>query len=84
MKSHERPGCRENNGVVISDASKSIYLFGGYNGNSWLNDLWKVRGKNANKIKGLSNHRQHLKYVNYPCPVILVLSSFFCGMENIT
>jgi leucine-zipper-like transcriptional regulator 1 len=23
-----KPGCRENNGVVISDASKSIYLFG--------------------------------------------------------
>lgn len=37
----ERPGCRENNGVVISDSSKSIYLFGGYNGSSWLNDLWK-------------------------------------------
>jgi hypothetical protein len=26
----ERPGCRENNGVVISDSSRSIYLFGGY------------------------------------------------------
>ena len=25
----ERPGCRENNGVVISDSKKSIYLFGG-------------------------------------------------------
>lgn len=36
-----KPGCRENNGVVISDSSRSIYLFGGYNGNSWLNDLWK-------------------------------------------
>lgn len=36
----EKPGCRENNGV-ISDSSKSIYLFGGYNGSSWLNDLWK-------------------------------------------
>lgn len=38
----EKPGCRENNGVVISDSSRSIYLFGGYNGSSWLNDLWKV------------------------------------------
>jgi Kelch motif len=28
----EKPGCRENNGVVISDSSRSIYLFGGYNG----------------------------------------------------
>lgn len=36
-----KPGCRENNGVVSSDSSKSIYLFGGYDGNSWLNDLWK-------------------------------------------
>jgi len=34
-----RPGCRENNGVVIGDSSR-VYLFGGYNGNSWLNDLW--------------------------------------------
>jgi len=24
----DRPGCRENNGVVISDSSNSIYLFG--------------------------------------------------------
>ncbi|GAX10239.1 hypothetical protein FisN_3Lh436 [Fistulifera solaris] len=39
--SEYRPGCRENNGVVISDSSSEIYLFGGYNGNSWLNDLWK-------------------------------------------
>lgn len=39
--SQEKPGCRENNGVVISDTSRSIYLFGGYNGQSWLNDLWK-------------------------------------------
>lgn len=32
--SHERPGPRENNGVVLSDStSQSIYLFGGYNGN---------------------------------------------------
>jgi hypothetical protein len=30
--SAEKPGCRENNGVVISDSSRSIYLFGGYNG----------------------------------------------------
>jgi len=30
--SNEKPGCRENNGVVISDSSRSIYLFGGYNG----------------------------------------------------
>ena len=37
-----RPGCRENNGVVIADeTSRSIYLFGGYNGQAWLNDLWK-------------------------------------------
>ena len=27
--SAEKPGCRENNGVVISDSSDSIYLFGG-------------------------------------------------------
>jgi len=38
--SEEKPGCRENNGVVISDSSRTIYLFGGYNGNCWLNDLW--------------------------------------------
>lgn len=37
--SDDRPGCRENNGVVIGDSSR-VYLFGGYNGNSWLNDLW--------------------------------------------
>jgi hypothetical protein len=37
--SEEKPGCRENNGVVIGDSSR-VYLFGGYNGNSWLNDLW--------------------------------------------
>jgi len=37
--SEEKPGCRENNGVVIGDASR-VYLFGGYNGTSWLNDLW--------------------------------------------
>ena len=37
--STEKPGCRENNGVVIGDGSR-MYLFGGYNGTSWLNDLW--------------------------------------------
>ncbi|GKY99247.1 hypothetical protein MPSEU_000880000 [Mayamaea pseudoterrestris] len=40
VKSRERPGCRENNGVVISDKSDKIYLFGGYNGQVWMNDLW--------------------------------------------
>ena len=35
-----KPGCRENNGVVISDSSQTIILFGGYNGRRWLNDLW--------------------------------------------
>lgn len=34
-----KPGCRENNGVVIGDSSR-VYLFGGYNGTAWLNDLW--------------------------------------------
>ena len=29
--SAEKPGCRENNGVVIGDSSR-VYLFGGYNG----------------------------------------------------
>ena len=39
--SHERPGRRENNGVVIGEPPSSrVYLFGGYNGTSWLNDLW--------------------------------------------
>ena len=37
--STEKPGCRENNGVVIGDSSR-VYLFGGYNGTAWLNDLW--------------------------------------------
>jgi leucine-zipper-like transcriptional regulator 1 len=42
VRSQIQPGCRENNGVVISDdSSRSIYLFGGYNGDCWLNDLWK-------------------------------------------
>ena len=36
----EKPGCRENNGVVISGSSRTIILFGGYNGTQWLNDLW--------------------------------------------
>ena len=36
----EKPGCRENNGVVISSSSRTIILFGGYNGRRWLNDLW--------------------------------------------
>ena len=35
-----KPGCRENNGVVISHSSQTIILFGGYNGRRWLNDLW--------------------------------------------
>ncbi len=37
--SEEKPGYRENNGVVIGDSDK-VYLFGGYNGATWLNDLW--------------------------------------------
>eukprot|EP00591_Stephanopyxis_turris_P014526 CAMPEP_0195540988 /NCGR_PEP_ID=MMETSP0794_2-20130614/50854_1 /TAXON_ID=515487 /ORGANISM="Stephanopyxis turris, Strain CCMP 815" /LENGTH=593 /DNA_ID=CAMNT_0040675071 /DNA_START=14 /DNA_END=1792 /DNA_ORIENTATION=+ len=37
--SSAKPGCRENNGVVIGDSSR-VYLFGGYNGTAWLNDLW--------------------------------------------
>ena len=39
--SRERPGCRENNGVAISDSSRDIILFAGYNGSNWLNDMWK-------------------------------------------
>jgi hypothetical protein len=39
--SEEKPGCRENNGVVISDSNRSFLLFGGYNGNVWLNDMWR-------------------------------------------
>ena len=38
--SDEKPGCRENNGVVASGDSSRVYIFGGYNGNHWLNDLW--------------------------------------------
>ena len=38
--SEERPGFRENNGVVASGDSSSLTLFGGYDGNQWLNDLW--------------------------------------------
>lgn len=41
VESREKPGCRENNGVVISDSARKIFLFGGYNGQSWLNDLWE-------------------------------------------
>lgn len=48
----EKPGCRENNGVVISDSSRSIYLFGGYNGTSWLNDLWKVSAALRRRRRG--------------------------------
>jgi len=39
VQSEDKPGCRENNGVVIGDSSR-VYLFGGYNGQAWLNDLW--------------------------------------------
>ena len=38
--SEERPGFRENNGVVASGDSSRLTLFGGYDGNQWLNDLW--------------------------------------------
>jgi leucine-zipper-like transcriptional regulator 1 len=74
VQSRRQPGCRENNGVVISgtfddyyynnddnnadadanddaDGKNSIkntssraakiFLFGGYNGSAWLNDLWE-------------------------------------------
>ncbi len=34
--SEEKPGCRENNGVVIGDSSR-VYLFGGYNGEATKN-----------------------------------------------
>ena len=39
VSSVAKPGCRENNSVVIGDSSR-VYLFGGYNGKTWLNDLW--------------------------------------------
>lgn len=39
LSTDKKPGCRENNGVVLADENK-IYLFGGYNGKGWLNDLW--------------------------------------------
>lgn len=39
VKSAEKPGCRENNGFCLSDSDRSIYLFGGYSGVTWLNDL---------------------------------------------
>mmetsp|Transcript_14994 Transcript_14994/g.33439 ORF Transcript_14994/g.33439 Transcript_14994/m.33439 type:complete len:774 (-) Transcript_14994:927-3248(-) len=37
-----RPGPRENNGAVVvgGDADGMVYLFGGYDGTRWLNDLW--------------------------------------------
>ncbi|GMH88921.1 hypothetical protein TL16_g11302, partial [Triparma laevis f. inornata] len=35
------PGVRENNGVLVSSESE-IYVFGGYNGKEWLNDLWSL------------------------------------------
>lgn len=35
----ERPGCRENNGLVSLD--NYIILWGGYSGEIWLNDLWR-------------------------------------------
>ena len=37
--SSQRPERRENNGVVIGGGTR-LYLFGGYNGSDWLNDLW--------------------------------------------
>jgi leucine-zipper-like transcriptional regulator 1 len=39
--SDTRPSCRENNGAILSDSSRYIYMFGGYNGSVWMNDLWK-------------------------------------------
>lgn len=40
--SEEKPCCRENNGVVVSDTDKmSVVLFAGYSGHVWLNDLWE-------------------------------------------
>ena len=36
-----RPGVRENNGVIVCDSdANQIFIFGGYNGRNWLNDLW--------------------------------------------
>lgn len=36
------PGPRENNGVILRDlASGRLYVFAGYNGSTWLNDLWE-------------------------------------------
>ena len=40
VQSEERPGSRENNGVVISSDTRDIVLFGGYTGSAWANDLW--------------------------------------------
>jgi len=37
----ERPGVRENNGVMVTDdEGTTLLVFGGYNGRMWLNDLW--------------------------------------------
>ena len=33
------PGPRENNGVLVC-SGPSVFVFGGYNGHSWLNDLY--------------------------------------------
>lgn len=38
--SEQKPGCRENNGVVLSDNNRSIYIFGGYNGKKLVN-VWE-------------------------------------------
>ena len=50
--SDERPGCRECNPVAVvvagdggdsndsDDSSRTFYLYGGYDGTKWLNDLW--------------------------------------------
>lgn len=39
IPSSPKPGRRENNGVVLGD-TQNIYLFGGYDGTKWMNDLW--------------------------------------------
>ena len=35
------PGPRENNGVLSPSSPTTFLVFGGYNGSSWLNDLWE-------------------------------------------
>ena len=57
----EKPGCRENNGVVIGDGSR-VYLFGGYNGNAWLNDLWTfdIEAKRWTCLQELSDEAETL------------------------